>query len=146
MNDEFKDLNMETPSLTLDPVLDDSGLKIEEPKSVPDADAVVFNEQVLSPEEQKMIDDFVKKIDITNSGIVMQYGAGAQKKIADFPGQIILGHKGERIADHVGGENAGNRVDAQGQGERQDDDVVQGQGGRDADGGADGRAHGQRAA
>ena len=38
----------------------------------------------LSPEEQKMVDDFAGQIDLTNTQAVLQYGAGSQKKIADF--------------------------------------------------------------
>lgn len=43
-----------------------------------------FDESMLSPEERKMVDDFAAQIDIGNATLVMQYGAGAQKKIADF--------------------------------------------------------------
>lgn len=38
----------------------------------------------LTPEEQKMVNDFAKQIDITNTQMILQYGAGSQKKIADF--------------------------------------------------------------
>ena len=38
----------------------------------------------LSEEEKKMVDEFSKKIDITNSRAVMTYGVGTQKKMADF--------------------------------------------------------------
>lgn len=38
----------------------------------------------LTPEEQKMVDDFAARIDLKDSNLVLQYGAGAQKKIADF--------------------------------------------------------------
>jgi uncharacterized protein YaaN involved in tellurite resistance len=38
----------------------------------------------LTPDEQKMVDDFSKKIELTNSNIILQYGSGAQKKVADF--------------------------------------------------------------
>ena len=38
----------------------------------------------LTPEEQKMVADFSAKIDLTNSGQILQYGSGAQKKMADF--------------------------------------------------------------
>ena len=41
-------------------------------------------EVVLTPAEQKMVDDFASQIDITNTQMVLQYGAGSQKKIADF--------------------------------------------------------------
>ncbi|WP_027218877.1 toxic anion resistance protein [Butyrivibrio fibrisolvens] len=43
----------------------------------------------LSPEEQKMVDEFVKQIDITNSQAVMNYGVGTQKKLADFSQKAI---------------------------------------------------------
>lgn len=38
----------------------------------------------LTPDEQKMVDDFSKKIELTNSNVILQYGSGAQKKVADF--------------------------------------------------------------
>jgi uncharacterized protein YaaN involved in tellurite resistance len=37
-----------------------------------------------TPDEQKMIADFATKIDLTNSNQILQYGVGAQKKMADF--------------------------------------------------------------
>ena len=40
--------------------------------------------QTFSPEEQKMIDDFSKQIDITDSNLVFAYGASAQQNIAQF--------------------------------------------------------------
>ncbi|MDE7015889.1 MAG: toxic anion resistance protein, partial [Kineothrix sp.] len=47
-------------------------------------EAPVFDESTLTPEERKMVDDFARAIDLNNSTVVLQYGAGAQKKIADF--------------------------------------------------------------
>ncbi|EFI41694.1 toxic anion resistance protein [Peptoniphilus sp. oral taxon 386] len=41
-------------------------------------------ELILSEEEERQIDEFAQKIDITNSNLVLQYGAGAQSKIASF--------------------------------------------------------------
>lgn len=41
-------------------------------------------EPQLTPAEQKMVADFAEKIDLTNSNQVIEYGAGAQKKMADF--------------------------------------------------------------
>ncbi len=43
-----------------------------------------MEQTVLSPEEQQMVDSFAKKIDIENTNQILQYGAGAQKKMADF--------------------------------------------------------------
>jgi len=45
---------------------------------------VLLDESVLSDEERQQVENFVTQIDLNNSGAVMQYGAGAQKKIADF--------------------------------------------------------------
>ncbi len=90
------------PTLTLD--------GIEEPKPEPAAQAepVVVNEPVLTEEEQKIVDEFVEKIDISNSAIVMQYGSGAQKKIANFSDTALanvrtkdLGEVGDQISDLV---------------------------------------------
>ena len=41
-------------------------------------------ESVLTPEELRQVEDFSKKIDISNSKAVMTYGAGTQKKMSDF--------------------------------------------------------------
>lgn len=63
----------------------------------------------LTPEEQKMVDEFAAKIDISNSNMVLQYGAGAQKKIADFSETALehiktkdLGEIGQMLTDVVG--------------------------------------------
>src|SRR5699024_11737943 len=39
---------------------------------------------VLTAEEQEMVDSFASKIDVENTAQIMQYGAGTQKKMADF--------------------------------------------------------------
>ena len=67
------------PTLTLDPVADEK--VIEESKK---ATPVQVEDTPLSPEEQKMVNDFAEKIDITNSQMVLQYGAASQKKLSDF--------------------------------------------------------------
>ena len=61
------------PSLTLDPAADEK--VVEEVKK---AEPVKVEDTPLSPEEQKMVDDFAEKIDITNSQMVLQYGAASQ--------------------------------------------------------------------
>ena len=64
---------------------------------------------VLTPEEQKMVNDFAAKIDIENTNQVLQYGAGTQKKMADFSDTALenvktqdLGEIGELISNVVG--------------------------------------------
>ncbi len=46
--------------------------------------AAVFDESSLTEAERKMVNDFAQKIQLDNSNLVLQYGSGAQKKIADF--------------------------------------------------------------
>ena len=82
-----------TPSLTLDPTAEEKA--VEEAKQ---AEPVKVEDTPLSPEEQKMVDDFAEKIDITNSQMVLQYGAASQKKLS-FPGQDQR-HGGDRGPDH----------------------------------------------
>lgn len=55
----------------------------------------------LTPEEQQQVDEFVKQIDITDSQAVMQYGAGSQKKIADFS-ETALGNVRTKDLGEIG--------------------------------------------
>ncbi|MBC8536861.1 toxic anion resistance protein [Clostridiales bacterium BX7] len=93
-------LNEGMPSLTLDPTAP------AEPKKeiVP----VTIEETKLTPEEQKAVDEFAEKIDIDNTNMVLQYGAAAQKSIADFSGSALekvrskdLGEVGDMITELV---------------------------------------------
>ena len=64
-------------------------LDVEEPKIDDLEQNEIFYPEIeqkvkLTPEEQKTVDEFVKQIDLSNSNIVLQYGVGAQKKIASF--------------------------------------------------------------
>ena len=95
-----------SPSLTLDLSADlaaPASAAAEQP-------AVPAPEEVrLSPEEQKMVEDFAEKIDLTNSQQVLQYGAASQKKIGDFSEAALakvstkdLGEVGEMITSLIG--------------------------------------------
>ena len=76
-----------TPTLTLDPFAGSDEMP-DVPELVletaPAPTEVIIADSNLSPEEQKMVDDFSKQIDLTNSNVILQYGAGVQKKMADF--------------------------------------------------------------
>lgn len=106
MGNEFKDFEMETPSLTLEPDLGEFEKKEEVlPKKQTQKEEV----PVLTPEEQKMVNDFAAKIDIENTNQILQYGAGTQKKMADFSDIALenvktqdLGEIGELISNVVG--------------------------------------------
>ena len=106
MGNEFKDFEMETPSLSLEPDLGEFEKKEEVlPKKQTQKEEV----PVLTPEEQKMVNDFAAKIDIENTNQILQYGAGTQKKMADFSDTALenvktqdLGEIGELISNVVG--------------------------------------------
>lgn len=110
MEREFDAALDQGPVLTLDPFMDkgleteqgkeERSVKAEEPEPV---------QVVLTPKEEKQVEEFAAKIDLNNAGMVLQYGAGAQKKIADFSDSALehmktkdLGEIGQMLADVVG--------------------------------------------
>ena len=108
MGNEFTGFEDNTPTLTLEPDLGESKAEIA---AEPEAEAVKkeMEQTVLSPEEQQMVDSFAKKIDIENTSQILQYGAGTQKKMADFSDAALenvrtqdLGEVGDLITQVVG--------------------------------------------
>ena len=106
MGNEFKDFEMETPSLTLEP---DLGELEKKEGVIPKKQLQKEEVPVLTPEERKMVNDFAVKIDIENTNQILQYGAGTQKKMADFSDTALenvktqdLGEIGELISNVVG--------------------------------------------
>lgn len=95
-----------TPELTLDPI-----------ETVPASAQAILTQAVpsqapaepqLTPAEQKMVDDFAAKIDLTNSNQILQYGAGTQKKLSDFSESALenvrtkdLGEVGQMLSSVV---------------------------------------------
>lgn len=68
------------PTLTLDPFAEEKATEVvvvEEPKEE-------LDDGMLSEEEKAMVASFSEQIDLTNSTMILQYGAGTQKKMADF--------------------------------------------------------------
>ena len=107
----------EAPVLTLDPgaaaqeaapVQGESVLSEEERQKQRDANAVKLDESMLTEAERKMVDEFAQKIDVTDSSVVLQYGAAAQKNIASFSENALnsvktkdLGEVGEALSSLV---------------------------------------------
>ena len=104
MSNEFQDLST-TPTLTLDP------FQAQEEKKMPaeaERQEPALDENILTEEERRTVDAFAKQIDITNSTMVLQYGAGTQKKMADFSESALenvrskdLGEVGELLSGVV---------------------------------------------
>ena len=92
------------PSLTLEPELESTAELVTAQEQQPK-----IAEPVLTPEEQKMVADFAAKIDVENTAQILQYGAGTQKKMADFSDAALanvrtqdLGEVGDLIVSVVG--------------------------------------------
>ena len=71
----------EAPTLSLDPTADEAAAAEAEKKKV---EPVVVDDSMLTEDEKKQVDEFSKKIDITDSNIVLQYGSAAQKSVSSF--------------------------------------------------------------
>lgn len=103
MNNEFQDVST-TPTLTLDP------FRAQEAKTPPaeQKEEPALDESILTEEERRTVDAFAQQIDLTNSAMVLQYGAGTQKKMADFSESALenvkskdLGEVGELLSGVV---------------------------------------------
>ena len=82
--DLLKDLEA-TPTLTFEPFADEPQPPEKAEADVPEElQKPVFDESSLTQQERQMVDDFAEKIDLNNSQMILQFGAGAQKKMADF--------------------------------------------------------------
>ena len=95
------------PSLTLEPDLEEKSEAVV--AAAPVAETPKIPEPVLTPEEQQIVREFAAKIDVENTAQIMQYGAGTQKKMADFSDAALtnvraqdLGEVGELIVNVVG--------------------------------------------
>ena len=105
MEHEFDNQDM-VPTLTLEPELEEVQLAPKEETAPVEAPVP---QPVLTPQEQKMVADFAAKIDLENTNQVLQYGAAAQKKMADFSDAALenvrtqdLGEIGDLIVNVVG--------------------------------------------
>lgn len=84
MGEELKEVELKleeaVPTLTFEPFKEEAPIvpKNQELKKP------ILDESNLSAEELRMVENFASQIDINNSNMILQYGAGAQKKMADF--------------------------------------------------------------
>ena len=99
---EFKEAT--TPTLTMDPFKEMDKAEIIEVNQEPEP----MDENILSPKEQQLVDSFAEQIDLDDSNAILQYGAGTQKKMADFSEAALekvkskdLGEVGDLLSDVV---------------------------------------------
>lgn len=105
MSQDIEEMLSKAPELTLD--FTDDDVK-DEIAAMPKDKLQQVKPVVLTPEEEKVVTDFASKIDLTNSNMILKYGAGAQKKIADFSESTLdnirtkdLGEVGQMLTDVV---------------------------------------------
>ena len=91
------------PSLTLEPAKAENQLVVDNANN-----PIGVDENILSDAEKKQVEDFAKQINIKDSNVVLQYGSGAQKKMADFSEKAIgnvktkdMGEVGKLLSDVV---------------------------------------------
>ena len=103
MEKEFEIIDVPTPSLTLEPLAEET---VQAP--VQEAQPKV-PEPVLTEEEKQIVSNFAAQIDVENTAQILQYGAAAQKKMADFSEAALenvrtqdLGQVGDLIVSVVG--------------------------------------------
>ena len=101
------DHNEQKISLTLEPALTETPALV--PAEETDLAQKAPSEPVLTAEEQKIVDEFAAKIDVENTAQILQYGAGTQKKMADFSDAALanvrtqdLGEVGDLLVNVVG--------------------------------------------
>ena len=91
------------PELTLTP-----DAPAPEPEKKKEAEPVKVDESMLTEQERAAVDEFVKKIDITDTNLVLNYGVAAQKSVATFSENALssvrnkdLGEVGETLSNLV---------------------------------------------
>ncbi len=102
MNNEFNEFTT-APTLTLEPFAAEEKQPIIEKEEKPE-----FDDSVLTEDERQIVAQFAQQIDLTNSQMILQYGAGTQKKMADFSEKALdnvrtkdLGEIGGLLTDVV---------------------------------------------
>ncbi len=80
--DPFANVAATAPSLTFDAEAEAAAAAAA--KAAEEAKRPEPEERILTPEELRQVEEFAKKIDVTNTKAIMTYGVGTQKKMADF--------------------------------------------------------------
>lgn len=105
MKQDLEKMMQEAPTLTLEPFAEEKPAETVKQEEVKKADEMESLRAILSPKEQEQVEAFVKQIDVTNSQLVLQYGASAQKKIADFS-EAALGNVRSKDLGEIGNDLA----------------------------------------
>lgn len=83
MTNEFETVQT-VPTLTLEPFAEENQIVADTKKELVKETEPKLDDSILSEEEKKAVAAFAEQIDLSNSSMILQYGAGTQKKMADF--------------------------------------------------------------
>lgn len=83
MEQKNSGLEMPTPTLTFEPFAEEAN-EIQKEEKEPPKPVHYEEEDLLTEQEKAQVESFAGKIELNNTTMILQYGAGAQKKIADF--------------------------------------------------------------
>lgn len=83
MSEEREFEQTPAPTLTLDP-FGSTMAATAQPQTKEEIQKSFAGEGELSPQERQQVAQFASQIDLNNSQMILQYGAGTQKKMADF--------------------------------------------------------------
>ena len=83
MTNEFETVQT-VPTLTLEPFAEENQIVADTKKELVKETEPELDDSILSEEEKKAVAAFAEQIDLSNSSMILQYGAGTQKKMADF--------------------------------------------------------------
>ena len=107
MEERFDDMELQIPAAPSLTFGSEEKLETVRPAAVIEPPKVP-EEVHLTAEEQQMVNSFAEQIDVTNTQAVMNYGAGTQKKMADFSERAIanvrtkdMGEVGDMITSLV---------------------------------------------
>ena len=96
------------PQLTLDPVAPATPATPAPEPAKPEVTPVQMDENLLNEAEKQAVEAFSRKIDLTDSNLILQYGAAAQKNVASFSENALnsvrtkdLGEVGKSLSDLV---------------------------------------------
>ncbi len=111
LDEKILNMEQEAPTLTFEPFAGEDRQEVAdtaEQSAVQETPKPVFDESNLTDEERAMVEQFSQKIDLSDSNLILQYGAGAQKKIADFSENTLnsvktkdLGEIGDMLSSMV---------------------------------------------
>ena len=105
---DFAEEAIPAPTLVFDGLQEEASVAVQPEAEGKKPEAPVFDESTLTEAERRMVDEFASKIELSNSNMILQYGVGAQKKVADFSESALnnvrtkdLGEVGDMLSDVV---------------------------------------------